>query len=65
MGKYDSDASKAVDHHEPTTVTDSFFLFKIANELAEANRLKRLEMKAWHFQKDKSTISNEDLEDKA
>jgi hypothetical protein len=44
-----------------------FFLEKISNELAEANRLKRWELKMKYPSEDKygSNYDEEDLEDKA
>lgn len=43
MGKYDDKYSGNMD--EPTDVFNSLMLRDIANELAEANRLKKLEIR--------------------
>ena len=72
MGKYNYK-----DHVEKEENTpELYFQFCIANELAEANRLKRLELRQIRtrvidgidnngFKIGKDSISNEELEDKA
>ncbi len=57
MGKYE-DKYKGK-HNEPSDVFISLMLRGIANELAEANRLKRLELAQEY------SVSGEDLGDRA
>ena len=64
MGKYDNLLPQLKTSKEVQTtveVATLMILQKIANKLAEANRLKKLELSSGHYAK----ISNGDLSDQA
>ncbi len=44
MGKYDEEYKELQDFGEQETKCIEFFMYKIANELAESNRLTRQEL---------------------
>ena len=65
MGKYDIAMKEMIDKKMEVKNANNNFLKYIANELAEANRLKRLELllKSAHYEN--NLIPIEELEDRA
>lgn len=58
MGKYDKLGSESLNWQGVSTTTD-YILRIICNELAEGNRLRRLELQALH------SFAGDELDDKA